>query len=109
VSDPSELTAELRRLRAALGASAEALTTAPGVDLARRLDDELRFLWALVTARSDDPAAATAELIDLWRELRLRATALAADLPPTADSVELLRDRLERDEAEPGQQSSGST
>jgi hypothetical protein len=102
VSDQGALAAELRRLRAALGASAEELTAAPGTDLAHRLDDELRFLWALVTARSDDPAAATAELLDLWRELRLRATALAADLPSTADSVRLLRERLARDEAEMG-------
>jgi hypothetical protein len=102
VSDPAALEVELRRLRAALGVSAEELAAAPESDPVRRLAEELRFLQALVAARSDDPGAAREELLGLWRELRLRATALAADLPPTADSVRLLRERLARDQAESG-------
>ena len=97
MSDPAALADQLRRLRAALGASAEELASAPATDPADRLAEELRFLRALVAARTDDAGAARDELLGLWRELRLRATALAADLPVTPGSARLLRERLARD------------
>ena len=101
MSDQAALAAELRRLRAALGASAEEVVGAPSTDPADRLADELRFLQALIAAGSSDPAAARAAQLALWRELRLRATALAADLPLTAASARLLREHLAGDEPAP--------
>jgi DNA-binding GntR family transcriptional regulator len=80
--------AELRRLRAALGASAAARQGNP----ARWLEEEVAFLGALAEAL-DRP-----ELLGgVWRDLRMRTTALAADLPPTEHAVALLRARLEAD------------
>jgi hypothetical protein len=81
--------ARLRRLRAALGASADALLARPDQDAAALLADEVAFLARL----------APAELPALWRELRTRALALAADLPPTPESVALLEQRLRADES----------
>lgn len=107
MSDRAGLADELRRLRAALGASAEELVSAPATDPVGRLAEELRFLEALVAARTDDAGAARDELLGLWRELRLRATALAADLPVTADSARLLQERLARDGPAPSDRSPG--
>ena len=81
----------LRRLRAALGASAAALLAADDLDAARLLRAEAAFLIDL--AGATDPAALTA----IWRDLRNQALALAANLPPTADSVALLERRLAAD------------
>jgi hypothetical protein len=89
VSEAAATAARLRRLRAALGASADAMLSRPGPDAAALLADEVAFLARL--APDDLPA--------LWRDLRTRALALAADLPPTADSIALLEERLAADEA----------
>jgi hypothetical protein len=83
--------AELRRLRAALGASAEA-RLARDENPAGWLEEEVAFLAALADALERPEL-----LREAWRELRLRATALAADLPPTEHSLALLRARLEAD------------
>ena len=79
----------IRRLRAALGASADALLPRAGADAAALIADEVAFLARL----------APDELPALWRELRTRALALAADLPSTAESIALLEERLREDEA----------
>ena len=99
MSEEVALAAELRRLRAALGASAEELAAARSADPAELLAEELAFLQQLAAARAAGQPPARDELIGLWRALRLRATALAADLPPTAEAVRLLRERLARDGA----------
>jgi hypothetical protein len=78
----------LRRLRAALGASADALLARAGADAAGLVAEEVAFLARV----------APAELPALWRDLRTRALALAADLPPTAESIALLEERLRADE-----------
>ena len=80
--------AELRRLRAALGASAAAREGNP----ARWLEEEVAFLVALAEALERPEM-----LGEIWRDLRLRATAIAADLPPNEHSLALLRGRLEAD------------
>ena len=82
--------AELRRLRAALGAEAATRLSDP-TDPAHLLADELHLIEQLLTL--SDPATARARLLDLWHDLRLRTTTLAADLPPTAEAVALLRGR----------------
>jgi len=87
-AEPAIARARLRRLRAALGASADALLPRAGADAAALIADELAFLARV----------APAELPALWRELRNRALALAADLPPTAESIALLEERLSADE-----------
>lgn len=79
---------ELRRLRAALGASAAARRGSP----AGWLDQEIAFLSALAAALERPDV-----LGEIWRELRMHATALAADLPENDDSLALLRARLEAD------------
>jgi hypothetical protein len=78
----------LRRLRAALGASADALLARKGVDVAALLADEAAFISEL----------APDEALQVWRDLRNRALALAADLPPTPESIALLERRLAADE-----------
>lgn len=83
--------AELRRLRAALGAEAAARLADPNADPARLLADELRLIERIATVA--DPLNARAQLLALWHDLRLRTTALAADLPETAEAIELLRRR----------------
>jgi hypothetical protein len=88
-AEPAIAVARLRRLRAALGASADALLSRPGTDAAALIADEVAFLAHV----------APDDLLALWRELRTRALALAADLPPTADSIALLEQRLSVDEA----------
>jgi hypothetical protein len=88
VTDPAaSAPARLRRLRAALGASADALLARPDLDAAALIADEVAFLGEIA------PSA----LATTWRDLRNRALALAADLPPTADSIALLERRLEAD------------
>ncbi|HEY3109723.1 MAG TPA: hypothetical protein VGL23_13265 [Chloroflexota bacterium] len=89
VAEQATAEARLRRLRAALGASADALLPRAGADAAALIADELAFLARV----------APAELPALWRELRTRALALAGDLPPTAESIALLEERLSADEA----------
>jgi hypothetical protein len=89
VSEPAATAARLRRLRAALAASADALLSRAGDDGAALAAAELAFLARV----------APAELPALWRELRTRALALAADLPPTAESIGLLEEQLRGDEA----------
>ena len=84
---------ELRRLRAALGASADALLTR-GAPAGRLLEEEVAFLAALADALGD-PAHHAA----IWRELRNRSLALAADLEPTEHTLALLRAQLEADDA----------
>jgi hypothetical protein len=91
----AEAAARLRRLRAALGASADALLARPGDDPAGLLAEEVAFLARL----------APAELPALWRELRTRALAMAADLPPTDESIRLLEERLRADEVRRGEPS----
>jgi hypothetical protein len=88
VSD-ADAAARLRRLRAALGASADALLAGADRDAAALLAEEVAFLARL----------APGELPALWRDLRTRALALAADLPPTDASIALLEERLAADEA----------
>jgi hypothetical protein len=81
--------ARLRRLRAALGASADALLSRGGIDAPALIAEEVAFVGLVA------PGA----LAELWRELRTRALALAADLEPTDQSVALLEERLAADEA----------
>jgi hypothetical protein len=85
--------AELRRLRAALGARAAERLADPAADPMRLLADELRLIEEIVTLT--EPASARAHLLALWHDLRLRATALAADLPPTEEALALLRRRAD--------------
>jgi len=84
---------ELRRLRAALGASADALLTR-GAPAGRLLEEEVAFLAALCNALGDP-----GRLASLWRDLRTRSLALAADLEPTEHALALLRAQLEADDA----------
>jgi len=89
VSEPPPAeAARLRRLRAALGASADALLGRPDLDAAALLAEEVAFLAAV----------APSELAPIWRDLRTRALTLAADLPPTAASIAILQARLDADE-----------
>jgi hypothetical protein len=83
---------EIRRLRAALGASADALLTR-GADPARLLEEEVTFLVAVCEAVGRPELVA-----EVWRELRNRSLTLAADLEAGEGSVEILRARLARDE-----------
>ena len=82
---------EIRRLRAALGASADALLSR-GADPARLLEDEVAFLGAICQATGQPE-----RLAELWRDLRNRSLTLAADLEEGEHSAALLRARLERD------------
>jgi len=83
---------ELRRLRAALGASADALLTR-GASPDRLLQEEVTFLAALYEALGQRDG-----LAQLWRDLRNRSLAVAAGLEPTEHALALLRARLEADE-----------
>lgn len=92
MTDPADLAPQLRRLRAALGASADALL-ARGANPARLLEEEVAFVQAICQATG------RADLIaELWRDLRNRSLALAADLEPSAHSIALLRARLEAED-----------
>jgi len=83
---------ELRRLRAALGASADALLSR-GVNPERLLQEEVTFLAALY-----ETLGHPGRLADVWRDLRNRSLAVAADLEPSDQVLALLRARLEADE-----------
>ena len=72
-----------RRLRAALGASADAVLARGEVGL-----DLLRAEVELLAEVAPEAVPM------IWRELRNRVLALAADLPPTPESVDLLERRL---------------
>jgi hypothetical protein len=85
--------AELRRLRAVLGAQAAERLADPTADPAQLLEDELRLIAQLLTLT--DPTTARSRLLALWHDLRLRTTTLAAHLPPTEDAVALLRHRAD--------------
>src|SRR5688500_15168575 len=87
MSQPSP-EADLRRLRAALGAEAAERLADPKADPARLLADEVRLIEHI--AALADPSTSRGRLLDLWHDLRLRATALAADLPPTDEALALL-------------------
>ena len=80
--------AELRRLRASLGADAAERLADPEADPARLLADEVRLIERILTLA--DPATSRRRLLDLWHELRIRSTTLAADLPSTDEAVKLL-------------------
>lgn len=79
------MTAERRRLRAALGASADALYSSTGLDAHALLHSEIDFLAAI----------APDDLRPIWRDLRNQALALAAAEAP----IEILEARLAADEA----------
>ena len=83
---------ELRRLRAALGASADGLLTRRA-NPERLMQEEVAFLTAIADTLGDPE-----RLAELWRELRNRSLALAADLEPSDHALALLRARLEADE-----------
>ena len=91
MNDDDGAAVRLRRLRAALGVSADALLGPAGseTDPAALLADEVEFLVRI------GPGALPA----IWRELRTRALALAAELPASDESVALLAEQLARDEA----------
>src|SRR2546423_862836 len=91
MSEPAggEQIRELRRLRAALGVSADAILSHPPGDHLAIAVEELRFIARL----------SPQSLLGVWRDLRNRAIAAAADLPPEEDALRLLRDRLESDRA----------
>ena len=100
--------AELRRLRAALGARAAERLADPSADPARLLADEVRLIERIVTLA--DAATARASLLALWHDLRIRATTLAAELPPTAEAVALLsRAAGEREGLAPSPRSLGTS
>jgi hypothetical protein len=83
--------AELRRLRAALGADAAERLADISADPVTLLSSELRLIEDILNM-SDAPSA-RARLLALWYDLRLRTTTLAANLLPTDESVALLRRR----------------
>jgi hypothetical protein len=84
--------AEIRRMRAALGASSDAILTR-GSNAERLLEQELRFAGALAESLGEPQ-----RLSALWRELRNSSLAWAADLPASEHSLELLRARLALDQ-----------
>jgi DNA-binding GntR family transcriptional regulator len=93
LNSPADPGRELRRLRAALGASADALLSR-GANPARLLEEEVAFLQAICEA-CDRPEL----LREVWRDLRNRSLTLAADLEPSAHSLALLRAKLEAEDA----------
>jgi hypothetical protein len=84
---------EIRRLRAALGASADALLSR-GADPKRLLEEEVGFLTEVCQAIGRPEL-----LSETWRELRNRALVIAAHMEPNEQSAGVLRARLERDDA----------
>jgi hypothetical protein len=88
--------AELRRLRAALGAAAAESMADPDADPARLLAAELDLIERLLSL--SDPTTSRRRLMALWHDLRLRSTALAADAPPTEEALALLRRYVGREE-----------
>ena len=89
MSEAPDTAAELRRLRAALAVSAELIADRDPLALAQ---EELELISAICRARGDD-----APLRELWRDLRHRSTALAADLPAEPSSLALLREQLAKE------------
>jgi hypothetical protein len=86
--------AELRRLRAALGARAAEQLADPTADPAQLLADELHLIEQILMVA--DQSTARTRLLELWHELRLRSTTLAADLPPTDEALALMRRRTDK-------------
>jgi hypothetical protein len=95
LTEPADPVRELRRLRAALGASADTLLSG-GANPARLLEEEVAFVQAICEA-----TGRTELMAELWRDLRNRSLALAADLEPSAHSVALLRAKLEAEDSSP--------
>ena len=84
----------VRRLRAALGASAAVIASSTPSAVFIDLVQEITFARQLIEATQPDVESVNGHMRDLWRELRSINLATAARLPDSEQSFAILRDQL---------------